>query len=73
MPYEVRKTGRIYEVVNIDTNEVHSKHTTKQKADAQVALLQEQEGGSQPDKVKYLPNGTKVNIKFVGKRAPSNA
>jgi hypothetical protein len=68
VPYEIRKNGRSYEVINSDTGEVHAKHTTKAKAEAQVSLLEGDDNGFKPDRVKYLPNGTKVNIKFVGKR-----
>lgn len=70
MPYVVKKNGRAYEVVNSETGEVHAKHTTKKKADAQVRLLEEQEG-FRADKVKYLDNGTKVNIKYKNKEAYS--
>ena len=67
MPYSIRRVGNAYEVVNADTGEVHAKHTTKKKAEAQVRLLEEQEGFGTPDKVKYLKDGTKVNIKYKNK------
>jgi hypothetical protein len=66
MPYEIRKNGRAYEVVNSDTGEVHAKHTTKAKAEAQVKLLQGEDHGFNPDKVKTI-NGTTYNIKYKNK------
>jgi len=39
MPYEVKKNGDSYEVINKDTGEVKAKHTDKADADAQVRLL----------------------------------
>lgn len=70
MPYAVKKNGSAWEVVNSSTGEVHAKHTTKKKAEAQVRLLEEQEGFV-PDKVTHLSNGTKVNIKYKNKEAYS--
>ena len=39
MPYEIKKNGNSYEVINRDTGKVHAKHTTLEKAKAQVRLL----------------------------------
>lgn len=66
MPYEIVRKDGAYQVINKNTGEVHAKHTTKKKAEAQVRLLEEQEG-REPDKVKYLSDGTKVNIRYVNK------
>jgi hypothetical protein len=66
MPYSIRKRGNGYEVVNRDTGEVHAKHTTRAKAQAQVRLLRGTEHGwhptGRPVKVKHLSNGTRVNV-----------
>jgi len=46
MPYEIRKSGENYEVVNKDTGEVKATHTppdAKKKAKRQVALLHDME------------------------------
>lgn len=40
MPYEVRKNGDSYEVINKDTGDVKAKHTTKEDAEKQVRLLE---------------------------------
>ena len=40
MPYEVRKNGDSYEVINKDTGDVKAKHTSKEDADKQVRLLE---------------------------------
>ena len=48
MPYEVRKNGDVYEVVNKETGEVKATHMPpdgKEKADAQVKLLHQLEEG----------------------------
>ena len=39
MPYIIIKLKKGYKVVNKDTGKVHSKHTSKKKAFAQVRLL----------------------------------
>lgn len=67
MPYSVRKAGSKWEVVNTTTGKVHAKHTTKAKAEAQVRLLRGKDHGWEPDRVKYLSDGTKVNVHFTGK------
>ena len=67
MPYDVRKNGRCWEVVNTDTGEVKAQCTSKQKAQAQVRILEEEDSRGNPDKVKYLSNGTKVNITYKNK------
>jgi hypothetical protein len=48
MPYETRKDGEDYTVINTETNEVKAKHLppdAKEKADAQVKLLRDLEEG----------------------------
>jgi hypothetical protein len=40
MPYEIRKNGSSYEVVNKDTKEVKAKHSTKEDAEKQIRLLE---------------------------------
>lgn len=39
MPYEIKKVGKKFQVVNSNTGYIHSKGTTKKKAEAQVRLL----------------------------------
>lgn len=39
MPYEIRKNGQTYEVVNKETGEVKAKHTDEEDAKRQVRLL----------------------------------
>ena len=73
MPYEIRKNGRAYEVVNTDTGEVHAKHTTKTKAQAQVRLLEGEVQGKKPDKVKKMSNGTTANIYYKNQESYSGA
>lgn len=68
MPYEVRKHGSGYEVINKDTGEVHARHTTKAKAEAQVRLLEGVDHSWQPDYSRTMRDGTEVNVKLVGKR-----
>lgn len=44
MPYAVLKTGKgSYSVINKNTGHIFAKHTTKQKAEAQVRLLHSKE------------------------------
>lgn len=44
MPYTIRKlTNGYYRVKNTATGVVHSKHTSKTKAEAQVRLLEQKE------------------------------
>lgn len=48
MPYEIRKDGDAYLVVNSETGDVKAKHTdpdAKEKAEKQVALLHDLEEG----------------------------
>lgn len=40
MPYQIRKSGSGFQVVNRLTEKVHAKHTTKEKAEAQLRLLE---------------------------------
>jgi len=39
MPYKIVKTNNCYSVVNKESGEVHSKCSTKEKAEAQLKLL----------------------------------
>jgi hypothetical protein len=39
MPYEIKKNGESYEVINKDTGEVKAAHTTHVEAEKQVRLL----------------------------------
>lgn len=49
MPYRVSKNDDgSYRVENSETGEVHSKHTTKENAEAQVRLLHGVEHGMKP-------------------------
>lgn len=49
MPYAIRSAGEgRYKVVNTETGAVHSKATTKPKAEAQVRLLRGVEHGMRP-------------------------
>ena len=51
MPYKLRhKPGDGYQVINKETGKVHSKGTTKAKAQAQIRLLQGKEHGWTPTK-----------------------
>lgn len=72
MPYDVRKNGACWEVVNRDTGEVKAKCTTKAKAQAQVRVIEEQEiGTGRPDKVTTLSNGTKANVYYKNRESYS--
>jgi hypothetical protein len=57
MPYSIRKVRNqeCYTVKNIETGKIHSKCTTRKKAEGQVRLLQSIESGS------YRPS--KKNVK----------
>lgn len=46
MPYEINRVGTYYSVVNKDTGRKYSEHTTKEKATAQLKLLESREDGS---------------------------
>lgn len=65
MPYKIQKVGTAYQVVNADTGKVYAKHTTRAKAQAQVRLLHAKE----PDDVKFMSDGTRVNIHYTGKKS----
>jgi hypothetical protein len=39
MPYTIIKIGKLYKVINSQTGKVHSKGTTKEKAEKQITLL----------------------------------
>lgn len=43
MPYTIKKRDSTYSVINRDTGKVHSKGTSKAKAQAQVNLLRAKE------------------------------
>lgn len=70
MPYKVQKNGRNYDVIIVDTGEVKATHKppdAKKKADAQVRLLEDQEGFDNPDKTMKTADGKKVNVIFKNK------
>jgi hypothetical protein len=48
MPYTVRKTDGAYQVVDRETGEVYSHHTTKEKAERQRRLLEGVRHGWKP-------------------------
>jgi hypothetical protein len=50
MPYQIRKikNHNLYSVKNINTGVIHSKETTKKKAEAQVKLLNAIDNGFKP-------------------------
>jgi len=48
LPYSVRKTNEGYQVVDIDTGKVYSRHTTKDKAERQRRLLEGVRHGWKP-------------------------
>ena len=52
MPYSVVKHGTGYAVINNITGKVHAKHTTKEKAMAQVRLLHGIDAGMKMKPVK---------------------
>lgn len=48
MPYKIKEKGTKYQVMNIESGKVHSKGTTKGKAEKQVRLLRAIEHGFKP-------------------------
>ena len=48
MPYTVKKTSDGYQVVDRETGKVYSRHTTKDKAEAQRRLLEGVRHGWKP-------------------------
>ena len=48
MPYSVKETDGDYEVVDDETGKVYSRHTTKEKAEAQRRLLEGVRHGWKP-------------------------
>ena len=48
MPYAVRKTPKGFQVVNTETGELKAKHSSRDKAQAQVRLLRGIEHGMKP-------------------------
>ena len=62
----------MFAVINADTGKVHARHTTKEKAEAQVRLLQAKDHDWQPKhrvKIRRLSDGTKVHVHFKGGRS----
>lgn len=57
MPYGIQKVAEgKYQVINLKTGQVHAKHTSKTKADAQVRLLEAVDHG-------FTPSGKKKKQK----------
>lgn len=52
MPYSILPHNGGFKVVNTATGEVHAKHTTRPRAEAQVKLLRGLEHGMIPKKKK---------------------
>ena len=50
MPYSIEKVPLGYRVINTETRKVHAAHTTKEKAQAQVRLLNAIHHGMEPRK-----------------------
>lgn len=50
MPYAILPADGAFKVVNTATGEVHAKHTSRAKAEAQVRLLRGVEHGMKPRK-----------------------
>jgi hypothetical protein len=48
LPYSVKKTNGAYQVVDRETGKVHSRHTTKDKAERQRRLLEGVRHGWRP-------------------------
>ncbi len=46
MPYEIKRVGTYYSVVNKDTGKKHSEHSTHENAKKQLALLEGIEHGT---------------------------
>ena len=46
MPYEIKRVGTYYSVVNKDTGKKHSEHSTLENAKAQMRLLEGIEHGT---------------------------
>ena len=63
MSYTVQKSGNTFQVIDVETKEVHSTHKTKKQADEQVKTLNEKI----PDTVKVMPDGTKASVTFKNK------
>lgn len=70
MPYAIRRKSNRYEVVNVDTGEIHARSTSKAKAEKQLRLLKGIERGWQPtDKPGTFTrniNGKRVNLHVRG-------
>lgn len=66
MPYEIRRKGSRYQVVNKETGKVHST-TTKANAERQLRLLQGVERGWEPtgdSTYSKTVKGQKVNLRI---------
>ena len=48
MPYEIRKSGNMWEVMNKDSGKSHGKHDSREKAMKQMRLLYMVESGKKP-------------------------
>lgn len=53
MPYAAIETDGGYVVINIENGRIMAKHTTKNKAEAQIRLLESIEGKSRGPPVHY--------------------
>lgn len=54
MPYEIRRAGDKYAVVNVKTGRVHARHTSRAKAQRQLNVLHAVEHSS------WRPTGRKA-------------
>lgn len=69
VPYEIKRKGSKYQVVNKETGEVKAEATSKSKAERQLRLLRGIEHGWTPsggDKYTRTVNGKKVTLHLVG-------
>jgi hypothetical protein len=70
MPYEIRRKGSRYQVVNSDTGEIHAHATTKAKAEKQLKLLRGVEHGwtptNKPGVYTRKINGRPVRLRVQG-------
>lgn len=76
MPYALRKKGARYEVINTDTGEVKSRHTSKAKAEKQMKLLKGIEHDwtptGEPDTFTRKMNGRHVKLHLTGGKGGTN-
>jgi hypothetical protein len=72
VPYEIRRAGRAYQVIDKDTGAVHAKHTTRAKAKAQLRTLEGAARGFHPVEggtiTRQTSDGTPVRIHVKPKR-----